>query len=239
MDQIIQIAAICLILLGLGGVIGLADRKNFSPAWLLVSALLVLGNDAMLTQLFGNVPSLLSSSEWNWQGKAMALALSLGIASLGVFGWRRAGLTLRHKVGSLRPALIGLGIYCLFFLAIALAFDNGSASTETIAFQLTMPGLEEEIFYRGLLLLALNEAFRGRVQWLGVGWGWGAILSSLVFGLAHAFSYSADAGFAVEPIYLTLTAIPSLLGVWLRERTGSLLMPIIAHNFGNAITLLV
>ena len=125
MDQIIQIAAICLILLGLGGAIGLADRKNFSPAWLLVSALLVLGNDAMLTQLFGTVPSVPASTEWNWQGKAMALALSLGIAFLGAFGWRRTGLTLRHKTGSLCPALIGLGIYCLFFLAIALAFDSG------------------------------------------------------------------------------------------------------------------
>lgn len=139
----------------------------------------------------------------------------------------------------MRGAIVALSVYCLFFLVIALAFDGGAADGEAIAFQLTMPGIEEEIFYRGILLLALNEAFRGRVKWLGVGWGWGAFLSCLLFGLAHALSYSSDAGFALDPIYLALTAIPSLLAVWLRERTGSLLMPIIAHNAGNSLPLIL
>ena len=38
---------------------------------------------------------------------------------------------------------------------------------------------------------------------------------------------------------MALTAIPSLLAVWLRLRTGSLLLPILLHNFGNAISLML
>ncbi|WP_296719326.1 CPBP family intramembrane glutamic endopeptidase [Erythrobacter sp.] len=238
-DQITAIVSICGILILVGTGLGLADRKNFSPGWLVVATALVFANDAMLTRVYGLIPDLLPDSDWNWQGKLMALVLSLGVAALGLFGWRRSGLTLRQHPGSLRSAAFVFAAYILFFLVIALAFDAGDATAETVAFQLTMPGLEEEIFYRGILLLALNEAFRGRIRLLGINWGWGALLSSLVFGLAHAFSYSAGEGFAIDPVYLALTAIPSLLAVWLRERTGSLLLPIAAHNFGNALPLML
>ena len=69
-------------------------------------------------------------------------------------------------------------------------------------------------------------------------WGWGAVLSCAVFGQAHAFGYS-DGAFSFDPLYMALTAIPSLLAVWLRLRTGSLLLPILLHNFGNSIGLFV
>ena len=101
-----------------------------------------------------------------------------------------------------------------------------------------MPGREEELFYRGLLLFALNEAFRRRCNFLGIEWGWGALLSSVLFGLAHGFSFSSGA-FAFDPIIFGLTAIPSLLGVWLRERSGSLLLPVIVHNAGNSLPMLL
>lgn len=238
-DEITTIFAICAIVIVIGAVLGLADRKNFSPGWLAVAAALVFANDAMLTRCYGMVADGFPGSEWNWQGKLMALALSLAVAALGGFGWRRSGLSLHQHPGSLRPAAWVFAAYILFFLAIALAFDAGHASAETVAFQLTMPGLEEEIFYRGILLLALNEAFRARIRLLGINWGWGALLSSLVFGLAHAFSYSAGEGFALDPVYFALTAIPSLLAIWLRERTGSLLLPVAAHNLGNALPLML
>jgi membrane protease YdiL (CAAX protease family) len=32
-----------------------------------------------------------------------------------------------------------------------------------------------------------------------------------------------------------LTGVPALILVWMRERTGSLLLPILLHNFGNSI----
>lgn len=239
MDKITSLLAVCSCIFVLGLTFGVADRKNFSLGWLIIAILLIALNDAMLTRAWGAIPSLLPESDWNWQGKFMALAASLVVASLAMFGWRRSGLTLDHATRSLGPALVAVGLYLGFFVAIAMAFGGGEADGETIAFQLTMPGLEEEIFYRGILLLAFNEAFRARVRFVGIGWGWGALLSSLAFGLGHAFSYTSADGFVLDPIYLALTAVPSFLAVWLRERTGSLLLPVLAHNGGNAIPLLV
>ena len=168
----------------------------------------------------------------------LALAGTLAIASLPLFGWRRVGLTLAQSPGSLRAAIPVALLYCGFFLAIALAFASDPPSGEDVAFQLSMPGLEEEIFYRGILLFALDQAFRGRTRFLGVEWSWGAVLSCFAFGLAHALSYSKG-GLSLDPMTMALTALPSFIAVWLRYRTGSLVLPVALHNFGNAIGMLV
>ncbi|MEY4555930.1 MAG: hypothetical protein RL093_1049 [Pseudomonadota bacterium] len=237
MNGIISIAGIIAILLLAGGALGVLRRRDFSVGWLLVAAALVLVNDALLTNGYGLIPNLLPDSDWNWQGKALALVATLLIASLPVFGWRRSGLTLAQAAGNLKASIPVVLLYIAFFTGIAWLFPTEPASAETIAFQLTMPGLEEEPFYRGVLLFALDRAFQGRKKLLGVEWGWGAILSCVVFGLAHAFGFS-DGQFSFDPLTMALTAVPSLIGVWLVLRTRSVLLPVVLHNFGNAITLL-
>lgn len=238
MNGLIGLGATIALLLLAGGLIGMLDRERFRARWLIVAALLVAVNDALLTRFYGLMPELLPDADWNWQGKALALAATLAIAALPMFGWRRVGLTLRQEPGSLKAALPVLALYCAFFLAIALAFPGEPPSAEDIAFQLTMPGLEEEAFYRGLLLYALYQAFAGRARFLGVEWSWGALLSCLLFGMTHAFGFS-DGRFAFDPLVMALTALPAFIGVWLRLRTGSLLLPIVMHNFGNAIGMAV
>lgn len=237
MNGLISLAAILAILLALGGLIGMADRRHFSAPWLLAAAALVALNDALLTNAYSLLPDLIGGN-WNWQGKVVALAATLAIAALAPFGWQRCGLMLAQANGSLRSALPVVLLYAGFFTAIALAFPGEPGDVETVAFQLSLPGLEEELFYRGLLLFALDRAFAGRKRFLGVKWGWGALLSCLLFGLAHGFSYGAE-GFSADPVTLLLTAVPALLGVWLRLRTGSLLLPTLLHNLGNSLSLLI
>ncbi len=94
--------------------------------------------------------------------------LPLLVAALPAFGWKRVGLTLRQARGSLTAALPVALLYCAFFTALALYFPDDPSGAEEIAFQLTMPGLEEEPFYRGILLFALDRAFTRRVRFLGV-----------------------------------------------------------------------
>lgn len=238
MNGIISISGIALLLTAAGMLIGLMDRRNFAPAWLIAAAALVVLNDVLLTELYGLLPDMIPGAAWNWQGKGLALLATLGIAALPWFGWQRSGLTLHQAPGSLRACAPIAVLYCLFFAGLAGAFPGDEASAETIAFQLTMPSLEEEPFYRGILLLALGEAFRGRRRWLGVDWHWGALLSCLLFGLAHAFSY-ADGSVSFDAITMALTAVPSVLAVWMRLRTGSLVLPVLLHSAGNAIPLLL
>ncbi len=236
-NGMIEVGGVLALLLIVGGMIGLADRKSFSPTWLLVAAGLVFVNDFLLSRGYGLLPHLIQPSQWNWQGKILALAATLAVAALPAFGWRRSGLTLAQTAGSLKSCIPVALLYGLFFVAMAFVFpDHDPASPETIAFQLTMPGLEEEPFYRGVLLLALDRAFTGRVRFLGVEWGWGAVLSCALFGLAHAFGFS-HGWFSFDPMTMALTALPSFIAVWLRLRTGSVLLPVLLHNFGNSISM--
>lgn len=236
MNGFISILAIVAMLLAAGGAIALVRRGGVDGRWLLAAAGLVLLNDALLTRGYGLLPQLLPGSAWNWQGKILALAATLAIAAM--LGWKRCGLTLIQDRGSLKTALPVAGLYVGLFLVLALVFPNEPASAETIAFQLTMPGLEEELFYRGLLLLALDRAFGTPWKLGGITLGWGAILSCALFGLAHAFGYGRD-GFSFDALTMALTALPSMIAVWLRLRTGSVLLPVLLHNFGNAVMLVV
>lgn len=238
MDGMIGIAGVLTLLLTVGIVIGRVRPGDFSLRWLSVATALVLLNDVLLTNSYGRLPDLFPASDWNWQGKALALAATLAVAALPAFGWRASGLTLRQAPGSLGPSLAVALLYVAFFVGLALIFPNAPASAETIAFQLTAPGLEEEPFYRGVLLLALCRAFTAQKRVLGVDWSWGALISCLLFGMAHAFGFS-DGGFRLDPTTLALTALPSLIAVWLALRTRSILLPVLLHNFGNAILLLV
>lgn len=234
MNGLISLGGTLALFLALGAVFGLVDRKNFSPRWLLAAALLVAINDALLTRLYGVMPDLLPGSDWAWQGKLLALAATLAIAALPAFGWHSTGITLAQAPGSLKSMLPFTLAYCALFVIFALAFPTEPFSAEALAFQLTVPGIEEELFFRGLLLLALDRAFTGRVRAVGVDWGGGAVLSCWLFGMVHAFGYSRGA-FSFDPLTMALTALPSLIAVWIRYRSGSLLLPVIMHNFGNSI----
>lgn len=222
--------------MALGTVLGCLDRQRFNPGWLGIATLLVAINDGLLTRAYGLLPDLIGGA-WNWEGKLLALAGTLAIASMPSFGWRCSGVTICQKPGSLKAALPVAALYCAFFVVIAAIFPSGGTNGEEIAFELTMPGIEEECFYRGILLLALDQAFTRRQRLLGVDWGWGAVLSCFLFGLAHAFSFS-HGSFSFDEVTMALTAVPSLIAVWLRLRTGSLLLPILLHNLGNSVPLL-
>ena len=70
--------------------------------------------------------------------------MSLAIAALPAFGWRDIGLTLRQK--QLRGALVVTAALLAIYTTMAWFMGAGGGNGEEVAFQLTMPGIEEEIF---------------------------------------------------------------------------------------------
>lgn len=237
-DPIIASGATLAILLGIGFGLGLLARSNFSPSWLLGASALVAINDFLLTRGWGLLPDLAGDSNWNWMGKIIALVASLVIAAHPAIGWSRAGLTFRQNPNGRGLTYAVMALTALLFAALALSQPNEPVDADTLAFQLTMPGLEEETFYRGLLLFALNEAFRGRWRIVGIDLGWGGIISTILFGLTHALGYS-DGAFSFDAMTMAMTGIPALILLWVRERTGSVVWPVILHNFANSASHLI
>lgn len=198
--------------------------------WVAIALALFVAYDFALTRAFRLLPSLPPEADWNWFGKVLAISAMLAIASLPAFGWKRVGITWHQEGGWMLPVLVMLiAVAPLVWLNVADGIEPSDA--ETIAFQLTMPGFDEELFYRGVLLLALNEAFRGKVRVLGAPIGWGGIVAIILFGVVHGIAWSD--GVTLDTEAMLWAGIPGVVLLWIRERTGSIVLPIVAHNLAN------
>ncbi len=95
-----------------------------------------------------------------------------------------------------------------------------------IVAQLFMVALPEEFFYRGYLLTRLDALFPPKTIW-GIPLSWGNLICSLLFALTH-FVIGWNA-------YRLSVFFPSLIFGMLKQRTRSLLAPILFHATSNIV----
>ena len=131
-------------------------------------------------------------------------------------------------------------IILLFLFPIVLALVMGDLSlliVSTVFWQFFFSGFGEEIVWRGYVQSRLNQAFGRPMHLFGVQFGVGLIVASILFGLLHAFNtYDPDIGFAsLSWGWALFTTFSGLLFGILREKTGSLLAPGIAHGLPDAV----
>ena len=128
-------------------------------------------------------------------------------------------------------------LYIASGFIIGLLTDSGfRISAEYFLFELSMPGLDEEIFYRGIGLALMNRAFGKSRGLFGAKIGWGLIIISVLFGLVHGVYLTEQMKLKIDLFSGLLTTFSGFLLGWLRERSGSLVLPIAAHNLGNTAT---
>lgn len=147
---------------------------------------------------------------------------ALGFRSFNV----RRGLTLATIV-----VLGGLLISILYDMlmtslweeptsSVTLEFTNSGLGLATIAvLAVVVAPVAEEVFFRGFLFSGIGKRY---------GYGWGAIVSALLFSAAHIMQPGA-----FLPIFLL-----GLLLAWLYMRTGSIWACIFTHFAYNSIALL-
>jgi uncharacterized protein len=166
---------------------------------------------------------------WNWGGQLLSLAGALWVAWLlarkAHVAPREMGFTWAQRPGSVRPALwvSAAALSGNVSLMNLSSFRLPGVPPETWLYQATMPGLVEEVLFRGVLLALLDRAFGTRRVVFGAPVGWGGVVVTLVFLALHGISLGTLLG--VLPA--------ALLYLWLRARTGSLVLPIVVHNLWN------
>lgn len=166
---------------------------------------------------------------WNWSGKIFSLGLSIvAIVALRISP-ETVGLTLKQR----HPTVAALGIllFIVWGTCLGLLFKPGSPDVETLAFQATMPGLAEEIAYRGIAPVLLLGLVNRKPHVEGIPWA--VVLStSLLFGLWHSLSY-ADGEIGFDIMSGLFPFIGSVPGGWLRFKTKSLAAPVLGHSLAN------
>lgn len=174
--------------------------------------------------------------QWNWVGKIFSLIWALLFVYFGPFSPEEFGLTKKQRKNSLTPALVVSFIYFVIHaIGSILWFTTSKVTIESLIFQATIPGISEEIVYRGILLVLLIYSLGGRIDKKEFKWNrktiLAVILTSVLFGLVHMTDFDGGLKFYIYPFITTFTV--GLLLVWLRLKTGSLLLPIIMHNVLN------
>lgn len=217
-------------------------RDSFNWKWLVASLVLFNTNIALVLNFFGFndiVYGLVGEPQvtFNWAGKIVALGFSLILLASPWFDRHGAGVTLRQVKGA-RVGWIAFGVLIAINAIVVLQIPNEPQNSETIAFQLLMPSLDEEIFFRGVFLLALAKTFGNGPRFLGANLGWGAVLSSLMFGLIHGLFWT-DTGWFVSVEDLLFAGLIGLFLTWLRLNTGSVVAPILLHSAVNTLWRLI
>lgn len=185
----------------------------------------------------GTLPGF-AGLEWNWVGKIVTtIAVLLAIALIPAVDREDVGLRLRPKRGSVGPALVGVAMVCaLSWGAEIWANDGRDLSAERLAFQALMPGLDEELFFRGLFLALLLRAFSERWSLFGAPVGPAAAVVTFIFAAGHGLRV-AEGAIQFDALAFGLTGAIGFGLLWIRQRTGSVLPAIAAHNlvnFGNS-----
>ena len=177
--------------------------------------------------------------QYNWLGKLLAILLSLGV----IYGLRwvssRASGLQWPRLDSWRVvALVALATTIMQFVGGYLTRHQvHPPSSEALLYQLTMPGLAEELFGRGVLLGLLNRIFPRTIPFFGTRTSWGGLAGIILFVLGHGFSFAhPDMFWPTAHFPFGLIADKLLFGtlfLWVRERSGSCWAAVATHNLSN------
>jgi membrane protease YdiL (CAAX protease family) len=143
--------------------------------------------------------------------------------------------TGRDSLRLLIPVLLVEGV-ALWFL-----IPGQIPTFEDHLFQLTAPRITEELAFRGGLLALVDRAFLGRRRILGADLGWSAVVTSIIFALWHGLDVSSHLKVSLDIAPMVIPMLGGFILASCRARSGTLILPILAHigmnEFANLIAL--
>jgi membrane protease YdiL (CAAX protease family) len=176
---------------------------------------------------------------YNWLGKLLAILLSLGViywlrwVSPAESGLQRPGPNSWRVVGLVALTAAALQLASGYLVRHQVRPPN----TEALLYQLTMPGLTEELFERGILLGLLNRVFPRTIPFFGTRTSWGGLAGIVLFILGHGFTFAHSSTLTPTADFPLGRIVDKLLFgtlfLWVRERSGSCWAAVGTHNLTN------
>ena len=193
-----------------------------------------------LRGLIGNF--IIIDSKWNWDGKIFSFIFSILFIIIFNKNLKENNFfTLKQKEKSIKPSLFLIGsilIVSAFFTYFS--HEKSAFNFDTLAFQISMPGLDEEFAFRGimigLLLTFLNVSILiGKIKLINPA----ILITAILFGLMHGFPLTPNLEFTFDYFSFGYTFMFGILWGWLLLKSRSILMPLISHNLNNFIITLI
>jgi membrane protease YdiL (CAAX protease family) len=169
--------------------------------------------------------SLLSAA---WPFLLVALVLGISLASIGVAS--------RLRPGWPKPSIVAGGVALAVPAVFFVLGARRKLDAEGWAFLLTMPGLAEELVFRGVFQSLLNHVFGKPWRLANAEFGWGLVITSVLFAGFNGLT-NVDAGLHPHVVLAPAIApfLSSLVSGWVRERTDSVWPSVVGHNLSNIV----
>lgn len=170
-------------------------------------------------------------SNWNWEGKIFGIIL--GIVCYFIFKnyfTENDFFTFKQNAENKKKTWIVAVAVITLMSALYYFIAQSKFDAETLAFQLTMPALDEEIMFRGVLLGLLLTALREKFLFFG---NPAVLLTAILFGFLHAFGLNKNYQITFDIVSFLHTGIGGYVFAWLVLRSQSLVLPILTHGLTN------
>ncbi len=177
--------------------------------------------------LAGALGYFLGSDHESWEDTLISVAINVGL--LLSLAWL---LRKKPTAGSM------VNFSALLFVPnIILSSGPMGKVASAFFFYFLFVGFGEEILFRGYIQSRLNKTFGRPYRFFGVSWGWGIIITSLVFGFMHVVSrFNPFLGqFSLTWLFGITAFFGGLVFGFIREKAGSIVAPAIAHGLPQAI----
>lgn len=170
--------------------------------------------------------------QWNWTGKLFGI--TFGFILYRVLKDKLKPFDfLRFKQDPktfFKTMLLASLMVCTSFFSY---FDSAKEfSWETLLYQLSMPGLDEELMFRAILLGLLLTCLKDKIK-MGK-WALGSpsvLIVGILFGLVHALHFKNNIEF--ESYVFFCTFLSGYVWSWITVESKSILLPVISHNLTN------
>jgi membrane protease YdiL (CAAX protease family) len=170
------------------------------------------------------------NSNWNWVGKIYAIIGALVFLLVyRKFPLKDYFLTFKQENKFLKKGIIIITSILIIKTVLLFFAPTKMLNWETLFFQFSMPGINEEIAYRGIMLGLLTKILKSKNLILNSPvW-----ITAILFGFAHGLSLTTEFSivFNIQPFLLKMTY--GLIWGWITIKSGSILLALISHNLGN------
>lgn len=183
---------------------------------------------AFVPVAFASVPFMFVDET---QRDGALIMIGVEIAVLFALGWLLKRKPTRNESGMVVGALL---LVNYSGLAGKATVGNGISA---LLFYVFFLGLGEELLFRGYIQSRLNEAWGRPYQFFGVHWGWGVVITSILFGIMHFLNLGSliDGDWQLTPWWGLWTFIAGFTGGFVREKTGSIVAPTLLHGLPQGI----
>jgi membrane protease YdiL (CAAX protease family) len=172
------------------------------------------------------------AGNWNWTGKILAVLGSVIFLMIyRKFTLSDYYLTFHQNKGFFRKGFLIIVLILVVQSIFSLIINTSKNwNTETFFFQLTMPGIDEEIAFRGVMLGLLIKTLKPSSKTI---FHPAILVTSILFGLVHGLflNESYELNFRSYPFFNTM--ILGIIWAWITMKSGSILLALVSHNLAN------